>query len=410
MFTSSSSRGISLLAVVIMIGVLGVSLTITRILLHQQTNVHRESETRKEMKEIYGAIMGNPETRTFGYVGDMGRLPDNLTELADKMGQPDFVGTGNSNGIKWGWNGPYINAGRNTESYKKDAWGNDYAIVGVNQIRSNGADGTAETPDDIVFPPKPLDSFTGFLEIKVPKGGVLCSLSDVNEIVVYYGEEGIEKSKSLKTDFNLSSVEGEGFYTTDPIPLHSGIHSVKVSHSIQDEKSTHSQIVFANVPVFADSTHSQIAGTLPHTGIYLHPLFQHPPIAGDGQGVQRIIEVSIVNATGCGVGEGVSYDISQIDIAEIGGVGTLYLSEISFNGEVVFVENTGVPISNDIENPTSITLSETYRLQSGKSLNELKFLSALSPDTSFVLIYHYADTVEPGILRNSTVSFTPQLL
>ncbi|MGR3311310.1 MAG: hypothetical protein ACUZ77_11125 [Candidatus Brocadiales bacterium] len=392
MFTSSS-MGVSLLSVVIMIGVLGISLTITHNLLYQQTNVNRELETRKEMKEIYEAIMGNPEVGTFGYVSDMGRLPEDLTELADKAGQPDYVGTENSNGIRWGWNGPYINTGRDLESYRKDAWGNDYAIVGVGQIRSNGPDGMVDTLDDIVFPSKPLKSVDGSLILKVPKGGVLCDLSDINEIVVYYGEEGIEESKSLGTNFKLS--DEEGFYATDPIPLHHGIHAVEVIDTI-------GKTVLANVAVFAESTNTQIVGTLPYKGINLHPLFP-PHISGSDD--NRAIEVDIVNATGCQEDEGVSYNVSRIDFAELGGVEDHHLLEISFNDNVVFTAVTGIPISHDIENPTSITLSEIYHMQPGKSLNKLKFLNAVTPDTSFTLTYRYTDTGEPEISRNSTIRF-----
>jgi hypothetical protein len=377
-----------------MIGVLGISLTVTRILLYQQTGARRECETRKEMKEIYEAMMGNPKMGIFGYVGDMGRVPDNLAELVEKANQPDYAEPEDPKGIKYGWNGPYINAGRDWESCKKDAWGNDYAIVGVGQIRSNGMDGMADTPDDIVFPSTPLNSLTGSLVLRVPKSGILCGPSDVNQIVIYYSEDGAEESKSLETDFKLSEVEGEGFYATDPIPLHHGIHAVKISNII-------GKTVFANVTVFAGSTNTQIVGTFPYTGIDLHPLYP-PHISLDDN---KTVEIDIVNATGCQEGDGVSYDVSQIDIAEIGSSEGLYLLEISFNDTVVFAESAGILISNDIENPTSIALSETYRLQPGQGLNKLSFSSLAAPNTSFVFTYYYTDAEEPNILRNSTIRF-----
>ena len=389
MFTLSN-RGLSLFTVVIMIGVLGISLTVTRIFLYQQTNAHRESETRKEMKEIYKAIMGNPDMGTFGYAGDMGRLPNNLTELVDKTGQPDYTGTEANNGIKYGWNGPYINAGRDSESYKKDAWGNDYTIVGAGQIRSNGPDSVANTPDDIVFPARPLNSFNGFLKLKVPKGGVLCDISDIKEIVVYYSEEGIERAKSLGTDFELSDMEG--FYVTDPILLYHGIHAVKVSDIFN-------KLVFVNVVVFAEATNTQIVGTFPYEGINLHPLYP-PHISLDDH---RAAEVDIVNATGCQEGEGVSYNISRMDIAIVGNGGYQYLSEIRFNDSVIFTTNSPILVSNDLGNPTRIFPLE-IALKPGLSRNKLIFQD-VSVSGTYLIAYHYTDTEKPKFLKNSTVSF-----
>jgi hypothetical protein len=276
------------------------------------------------------------------------------------------------------------------ESCKKDAWGNDYAIVGVGQIRSNGMDGMADTSDDIVFPSTPLNSLTGSLVLRVPKSGILCDPSDINEIVVYYSEGGAEESKSLETDFRLSDVEGEGFYATDPIPLHHGIHAVKISNII-------GKTVFANVTMFAGSTNTQIIGTLPYEGINLHhfSLDDH-----------RTVKVDIVNAAGCQEGDGFTYNLFRIDIAEIGVMEDQSLIEISFNDNVVFTADTGITISHDVKNPTSINLFETYRLLPGKSFNKLKFRNAVAKSTFFVLTYYYTDAEEPNILRNSTIRFS----
>ncbi len=385
----SSNRGISLLTVAIMIGILSISLMVTRILLYQQTNARRESKTRKEMKEIYQAIMGNPELGTFGYVGDMGRLPNNLTELVDKTGQPDYIGTEDSNGIKYGWNGPYINAGRDLESYKKDAWGNDYAIVGI-QIRSNGPDGIAYTADDIVFPPKPLNSLNGFLVLKVPKGGVLCEgISDIN-VIVHYSNNGLEEA--IKAVFDPNKTE-YSYYVSDAIPLHHGIHTVEVSDIFN-------KLVFANVVVFAEATNTQIVGTFPYEGINLHPLYP-PHISLDDH---RAVEVDIVNATGCQEGEGVSYNISQMDIVIVGNGGYQYLSEIRFNDSVIFTTNSPILVSNDLGNPTRISPLE-ITLKPGLSRNKLIFQD-VSVSGTYLIAYHYTDTEKPKILKNSTVNFS----
>ncbi|MBI4008409.1 MAG: hypothetical protein HY354_07900 [Planctomycetes bacterium] len=385
MFTLSE-RGLSLFTVLIMIGVLGVSLTVTRFFLYQQTNAQRESETRKEMKEIYEAIMGNPETGTFGYVGDMGTPPASLNDLVVNPGT-SFAFTG-TNGVKIGWNGPYINAGHDLESYKKDAWGNDYAIVSGYQIRSNGSDGIADTPDDIVFPSKPLNSFDGFLALKVPKGGVLCEESDISAIV-HYSNNGLEDTLTavfdpIKTEYS--------YYVSDAIPLHHGIHAVEVRDTI-------GKTVLANVAVFAESTNTQIVGTFPYEGINLHPQFTPYINPVDN----RAVEVDIVNATGCTEGEGVSYNISQMDIAIAGSGGQQYLSEIYFNDILVFTANPTILVSSDLGNPTSISPLEAT-LKPGLSHNKLIFQDA-SASGIYQLTYHYTDTEEPMALKYSTISF-----
>ncbi len=153
-------KGFTLLEIIVVLAIVGILAGVTATMGFSLLNRAREKATFEEMQEIYKAVMGNPELGTFGFVGDKGRLPVDLTELVDKTGQPDYDiksttdGTEDSNGIKWGWNGPYLNIGVDPQSYNNDAWGNPYNYdKDTGKITSNGLDGVFGTSDDIICPP-----------------------------------------------------------------------------------------------------------------------------------------------------------------------------------------------------------------------------------------------------------------
>ena len=150
-------RGFTLLEVVIAIAVISILASVAVPYAAQIINQSREGSARKEMEELYGAIMGNPSVSTPGFVGDMGRLPANLTQLNVQAGQPG--GTNGTLGVRFGWFGPYINTGFDANGYLNDPWGTPYAYgnPGAGQIRSAGKDRTIGTADDIIYPPNPAN-------------------------------------------------------------------------------------------------------------------------------------------------------------------------------------------------------------------------------------------------------------
>jgi len=150
-------QGFTLLEVVIAIAVISILASIAVPYAAQIINQSREGNTRKEMEELYGAIMGNPSVSTPGFVGDMGRLPANLTQLNVQAVQPG--GTNGTLGVRFGWFGPYINTGFDVNGYLNDPWGTPYAYgnPGAGQIRSAGKDRAIGTADDIIYPPNPAN-------------------------------------------------------------------------------------------------------------------------------------------------------------------------------------------------------------------------------------------------------------
>ncbi len=130
--------------------------------LFNRLNQARYERTQQDLQAIYEATMGVPAEDYFGYVGDVGRLPDSVAQLIDSTGQ----------GITW--NGPYLALGVsfNTE----DIYGMSYVIdPSPIQVRSYGQDRTDNngTGDDLVYPENPLTTYQGQLEVQVYINGRL---------------------------------------------------------------------------------------------------------------------------------------------------------------------------------------------------------------------------------------------
>ncbi|MEW6052037.1 MAG: prepilin-type N-terminal cleavage/methylation domain-containing protein [Candidatus Zixiibacteriota bacterium] len=98
----------------------------------------RTAETERELELLASAIVGDPGIlqdgmrSDFGYVGDVGAFPPNLSALYTNPG-----GTPT-------WNGPYIKTefAQDTVSYRLDAWGQPYTYGGGTVITSTGGSGT----------------------------------------------------------------------------------------------------------------------------------------------------------------------------------------------------------------------------------------------------------------------------
>ncbi|MEO0116260.1 MAG: prepilin-type N-terminal cleavage/methylation domain-containing protein [candidate division WOR-3 bacterium] len=113
-------RGVTLLELIIVMLIIGVLASVTLSAIDRVRERGLFDETMAEMKAIVKAITGDPELLSdgkridFGYVGDLGKLPDSLGGLIRPEGEL--------------WKGPYykISFREDEESYKKDAWGRYY--------------------------------------------------------------------------------------------------------------------------------------------------------------------------------------------------------------------------------------------------------------------------------------------
>lgn len=115
--------GFTMLEMVIVIAIIAILAALITPIAVDQISQKRFDVCRDELKVLKKAIVGDPTlieggTRTsFGFVGDLGVLPENLADLMQQNAWPGSQT--NANGFTWGWRGPYINE-------IKDPWGNDY--------------------------------------------------------------------------------------------------------------------------------------------------------------------------------------------------------------------------------------------------------------------------------------------
>jgi type II secretory pathway pseudopilin PulG len=105
----------------------------------------RRVQTEREMEMLAQAIAGNPQAvqaglrADFGYVGDVGSFPPNLSAL-----------TQNPGGLTT-WNGPYIEFGyaEDNSGFRLDEWGKAYGYDGALTITSSGGGITRRLAGDV---------------------------------------------------------------------------------------------------------------------------------------------------------------------------------------------------------------------------------------------------------------------
>jgi prepilin-type N-terminal cleavage/methylation domain-containing protein len=148
-------RGFTLIEVILIIAVLAIlAAAATPAVLQRLMDAKIES-TRAETRMIYEAIAGNPDQQgSFGFYGDMGRMPASFEELV-RPGRLALFTTATFRNVGMGWNGPYVRSGESAQDYLKDAFGHPYEGAPIGQVRSAGADGVMGNEDDIVYPPMP---------------------------------------------------------------------------------------------------------------------------------------------------------------------------------------------------------------------------------------------------------------
>src|SRR4051812_8127024 len=110
------NQGFTLVELVVVITLVAVVATITAQMdLGVTPNAIRFEETRNKLNSLRVAILGNDTVNeegkrtSFGYVGDMGRMPFILTDLITLGTQPAWVYDATV-GFGYGWHGPYVSS------------------------------------------------------------------------------------------------------------------------------------------------------------------------------------------------------------------------------------------------------------------------------------------------------------
>jgi general secretion pathway protein G len=210
-----TGRGFTLLELVVVIAVIGILVAAVTPAVMQQLIGDRVDGTRAEMEAVVTAMVGDPSKSQFGFVGDIGRLPNSLAELIAKGGLPNYT-TNTVRNIGMGWRGPYINAGTSSTDYQTDAFGRAY-VLSAGQIRSAGSDGVLNNADDILYPPTaPEIAGDAQITVKTMQGNKVVVDPNTHRVEIYYADDGDEDS--------LTDNNGPFSFTNLPI----GLHAVRV--------------------------------------------------------------------------------------------------------------------------------------------------------------------------------------
>lgn len=204
--------GFTLIEVIVVIAVISILAAMAVPYAVKIIDQSREAATKKEMEDLYNAIIGDPRIPTGGFVADVGRLPANITELNTRTAGPSPPPQGSPGGgllgVKVGWYGPYVNVGFDPVGYASDAWGTAYrygvAPDGAGQIRSAGPDRAFLSADDLVYPPTAVIS-TGRLLVNLYVWDATAGLYRLNPaaaqatamgVTFYYSNNGSQASVS----------------------------------------------------------------------------------------------------------------------------------------------------------------------------------------------------------------------
>jgi prepilin-type N-terminal cleavage/methylation domain-containing protein len=212
---ATRQAGFTLVELVVAIVITAILITVAMRAGAVISRTGKVEETKQKMEALAYAIAGNPSLTTegvrsdYGYVGDIGALPPNLTALYSR---PSGYAT---------WRGPYVRSrfAQIATDYGKDAWGADFVYSAGTSITSNGSGSNivrtlASSTSDLLLnriTGTVLD-LTGAPPSASYKDSVLLILSVPN------GSGGIS-SKQKNPDAG-------GFFSFDSIPI--GNHDLQV--------------------------------------------------------------------------------------------------------------------------------------------------------------------------------------
>ena len=136
-------KGVALIEVIIIVAVIAILAGILTPLLYKSSEADKIGIIKKELEKIYNSCIGDMKNN-FGYIGDMGKLPDSLTDLYIQGSQPSPIENPTGSGIYSGWRGPYINIKNSDSTGIKDPYGN-YYIQFYLQLNSNNPCSNSDT-------------------------------------------------------------------------------------------------------------------------------------------------------------------------------------------------------------------------------------------------------------------------
>lgn len=177
---ASRPQGFTLIEAAVAVGIIAILASAAAPLVMKALNQQRERTTRDGLKIAFEAMFGSRERRVANMRADYGFTPNQaITDLRQMMTKPtaipNWFSDGTAGGMSWGWNGPYWTGAVRTAGAARipvDGWGRPIVITYVAasttcQFRSIGADGMANTPDDLLYPPAPVNVGLSTLAISI---------------------------------------------------------------------------------------------------------------------------------------------------------------------------------------------------------------------------------------------------
>lgn len=222
------------MGVIALAGFLVVVFVVTTVAFLNVT-VSKENETRRQLDKLVEAIAGVPDQGTFGFIGDVGRLPKSLDELNSTAG-PDTLcdaafnpaapptfhktdgATDHRGKLSMGWHGPYFRDTVFSDGHLKDAWGvriqytcaqstrteaGTSLTYRTGQLTSAGPDGVFGTADDIKAEPF-YD--VGHFYLTLTQGGADNTAKNVT-VTLYFPSNG-EQTSLVATPSTVAGPEG----------------------------------------------------------------------------------------------------------------------------------------------------------------------------------------------------------
>jgi prepilin-type N-terminal cleavage/methylation domain-containing protein len=219
-------QGFTLIEVILIIAVLAILAAAATPAILQRLMDAKVEGTRTEAKAIYEAVAGkSDQPGSFGFVGDMGRLPASFDELL-RPGRLQLFHSATFRNVGMGWNGPYVHFGDSTQDYLRDAFGHPYEGASIGQVRSAGPDGVFGNEDDIVFPPTP-SNLTGRLAVTLKRMSAEDQSWTVDppnyEVRLYYSNNGQQAFLA----------DGLPPFVFDNVPQ--GLHAIAVIRTLREQ-------------------------------------------------------------------------------------------------------------------------------------------------------------------------------
>lgn len=231
---AGSHRGFGLLETVVALAIVAAAVALVAPALAGMTRRSTETSTQQQEQKLNTAIFGDPWGGTFGFVGDVGRLPTSLTELVSPGSLPAFHtadgATAHIGNVGYGWNGPYLGGLFSNANLVTDPWGQAFSYAGAGasagRVISGGADGTVGTTDDVAFPFH-APATTGTVFVVVIANGIANPFGA--GVKMYYpvnGEQAVTATQKFDPENPQSSFDGFAF--TGVVP---GVRVVVATHT-----------------------------------------------------------------------------------------------------------------------------------------------------------------------------------